>query len=76
MKAILLNVLLGLGLGRLGTIWQAIIFIPVVALEIAYSAYFYGLSLDGGLRRADALMICAQLAFMLGALLRPLGRKN
>ena len=65
MKALLLNTLLGLGLGRFGTIWAMTVLVPIVAAEVAYGIYAYQLSAG-----------CAQLAFMRGALLRPLPGKH
>ena len=72
MKALLLNTLIGLGLGRFGSIWLAVAFLPVVALEVAYGVYAFHLSAGACLRRGVALLLCAQLAFLLGALLRPM----
>lgn len=73
MKGLLLNALLGLGLGRFGSVRWLLLFLPVVAAELAYSAYVYQLGLNSGLvRRSMALLICIQLGFLLGALMRPL----
>ena len=72
MKALLLNALLGLGLGRFGTIWMTIAFVPIVAAEVAYGIYAFHLSTGACVRRTVTLFACAQLAFMLGALLRPM----
>ena len=72
MKALLLNTLLGLGLGRFGSIWLATVFVPIVAAEVSYGVYVYQLSLGACLRRGVTLLICAQLAFLLGALMRPM----
>ena len=72
MKALLLNTLLGLGLGRFGTIWAMTMLVPIVAAEVAYGIYAFQLSAGACLRRAVTLFVCAQLAFMLGALLRPM----
>ncbi|CAA2157925.1 hypothetical protein MBRA_03277 [Methylobacterium brachiatum] len=47
-------------------------FLPVVAVELAYGFHVHHLSAGGGLRRGAALLICGQLGFLLGALLRPL----
>ncbi|MGU3668102.1 hypothetical protein ACLBX9_28270 [Methylobacterium sp. A49B] len=73
MKGLLLNALLGLGLGRFGSVWWLLVLLPVVAAELAYGVYAYNLALNAGfLRRAVALMVCGQLGFLLGALLRPM----
>jgi len=72
MKGLLLNALLGVGLGRFGSVWGLPVFLPVVAAELAYGVQIHHLSLEGGLRREVALLICGQLGFLLGALLRPL----
>ena len=72
MKALLLNALLGLGLGRFGTVWLALVFLPIVAVEVAYGVYAHHLLGGACLRRGVTLLICAQLAFLLGALMRPL----
>lgn len=72
MKALLLNTLIGLGLGRFSSIWLAAVFVPIVALEVAYGVYAFHLSAGACLRRGVALLLCAQLAFLLGALLRPM----
>ena len=72
MKALLLNTLLGLGLGRFGSIWLATVIVPIVLAEVAYGVYVYQLSLGACLRRGVALLLCAQLAFLLGALMRPM----
>lgn len=72
MKALLLNTLLGLGLGRFGSIWVAVVFVPIVAVEVAYGVYAFHLSAGACLRRGVTLLVCAQLAFLLGALMRPM----
>ena len=73
MKALLLNALLGISLGRFGSVWWLLLLLPIVAAELAYGIYVYHLGLGSGLvRRAVALLICGQLGFLLGALLRPM----
>lgn len=72
MKALLLNALLGLGLGRFRSIWLATVFVPIVAAEVAYGVYAFQLSLGACIRRGVTLLLCAQLAFLLVALMRPL----
>ena len=72
MKGLLLNALLGIGLGRFGSVWGLPVFLPVVAAELAYGFHIHHLSAGGSLRRGAALLVCGQLGFLLGALLRPL----
>ena len=72
MKGMMLNALLGLTLGRFGSVWLLLAFVPIVAAEVGYGLYLYHLSIGGCLRRSTALLICGQLAFLLGALLRPM----
>lgn len=72
MKALLLNTLLGLSFGRFGSIWLVAVFVPIVALEVAYGVYSFHLGPVACLRRGMTLLICAQLAFLLGALMRPM----
>jgi len=72
MKGLLLNALLGVGLGRFGSVWGLPVFLPVVAAELAYGFHVHHLGVGGGLRRGVALLVCGQLGFLLGALLRPL----
>lgn len=71
MKALLLNTLIGIALGRFGSIWLWVVFIPLVAAEVAYGVVAYHLSPLASVRRGIVLLVCAQLAFLLGALLRP-----
>ena len=40
MKGLLLNALLGVGLGRFGSVWGLPVFLPVVAAELASLQYF------------------------------------
>lgn len=72
MKGLLLNALLGLGLGRFGSVWWLLAFLPVVAGELAYGVYIHHLSAGGSMRRGLALLVCGQLGFLLGALMRPM----
>ena len=73
MKGLLLNALLGLGLGRFGSVWWLLVFLPIVAAELAYGVYIHQLGMNVGFaRRGAALLVCGQLAFLLGALLRPM----
>lgn len=73
MKGLLLNALLGLSLGRFGSVWWLLAFLPIVAAEIAYGVHVHHLGIGSGLvRRAMALLVCGQFGFLLGALLRPI----
>lgn len=73
MKGLLLNALLGLGLGRFGSVWWLLAFLPVVlAAEIAYGIHIYHLNAHACARRGAALLVCGQIAFLLGALMRPM----
>ncbi|GJE14848.1 hypothetical protein [Methylobacterium longum] len=73
MKGLLLNALFGLMLGRFGSVWGLVVFLPLVAAELAYGVYVYHLGMNAGfVRRAFALTACGQFGFLLGALLRPM----
>ncbi|GJE53503.1 hypothetical protein GOFOIKOB_6584 [Methylobacterium tardum] len=72
MKGLLLNALLGLGLGRFGSVWWLLMFLPIVAVELAYGVSVYHLNMHACIRRGAALLVCGELAFLLGALMRPL----
>jgi hypothetical protein len=73
MKALLLNAMLGTGLGRFGSVWWLLVFLPLVAAELAYGVYVHNLGLNVSfLRRGLALLACGQLGYLLGALLRPI----
>ncbi|GJD37552.1 hypothetical protein [Methylobacterium aerolatum] len=72
MKAILLNTLIGLTLGRFGWAWLLVAFVPIVAVELAYGISIHRLGFDACLRRGACLLICGELAFLLGVLMRPL----
>ena len=72
MKGLLLNTLVGLTLGRFGWVWLLIAFLPLVAAELAYGIVMYRLGFDACLRRGAALLVCGELAFLLGVLMRPL----
>ena len=71
-KALLLNTLIGLTLGRFGSAWLLFAFVPIVALELAYGYVVYHLDLPTGFRRGAALFLCGELAFLLGVLMRPM----
>jgi hypothetical protein len=72
MKGLLLNALLGLGLGRFGSVWWLLLFLPILAAEIALGIYVHHLNGQACVRRTAALLVCGQLAFLLGALMRPM----
>src|ERR1700712_4205804 len=72
MKALLLNTLVGIVLGRFTKIWSALAFLPIVAAEVAYGVVVYQLTFDACIRRGITLLIAAEFAFLLGALLRPM----
>jgi hypothetical protein len=72
MMGLLLNTLIGLTLGRFGSVWLLFAFVPIVAVELAYGYYMHHLGLSAGLRRGAALFLCGELAFLLGALMRPM----
>ncbi|MDP4006251.1 hypothetical protein [Methylobacterium sp. NEAU K] len=68
----MLNALLGLMLGRFAPVWFLLVFVPIVAAEVAYGYWIYHLGAGACLRRGAALLVCGQLAFLLGALMRPM----
>jgi hypothetical protein len=72
MKGLLLNTLIGLTLGRFGGVWLLLVFVPIVIAELAYGIYIYRLGFEACLQRGAALLICGELAFLLGVLMRPL----
>lgn len=73
MKGLLLNLLLGLGLGRFSSVWGMLLFLPaLVAAELAFGVRFHHLNALACLRRGAALLVCGELAFLLGMLMRPL----
>ncbi|MCJ2013853.1 hypothetical protein [Methylobacterium sp. J-076] len=68
----MLNTLLGLTLGRFGGVWMLFAFVPIVAAELAYGYGVYHLGFGAGVRRGVALLLCGELAFLLGVLMRPM----
>ena len=72
MKGLLRNALLGLGLGRFGSVWLLLVFVPVVAAEIAFGISVHHLDIHACVRRGAALLVVGELAFLLGALMRPM----
>ena len=71
MKALLFNTLLGIGMGRFLPIWSMALFVPLVAAQVAYGIYMYDIGWGAMARRGVTLFVAAELAFLLGALLRP-----
>ncbi len=71
MKALLLNTLLGICMGRFLPIWALVLFVPLVAAEVAYGIYMHDIGTWAIIRRGVTLLMTAELAFLLGALLRP-----
>lgn len=72
MKGLLLNTFLGLTFGRFGGVWMLCALVPVVAAELLYGYYVHQLGFSAGLRRGAALLVCGELAFLLGMLMRPM----
>ena len=71
MKALLLNTLLGIILGRFLSAWSLAWFVPIVAAEVAYGVFMHDLGTAACLRRGVTLFVAAELAFLVGVLLRP-----
>ncbi len=76
MEAFLLNTLLGICMGRFLTVWAMLLFVPLIAAEMACYIYMYDMDLRACVRRCVALIATADLAFLLGALLRPSSGKG
>mgnify|MGYP005994377871 FL=1 len=76
MKGMMLNALLGVMRGRLGAGWRLLVLVPIVPAEVGYGLVVYNLSAGACLRRGTALLICGQLAFLLGSLLRPIANER
>lgn len=72
MKGMLLNTLVGLVLGRFGAVWMLTVFVPIVCAELAYGYAVYNLGFGTGVRRGVMLLVCGELAFLIGMLMRPL----
>jgi hypothetical protein len=71
MKGLLLNTLLGIGMGRFLPVWAMILFVPLIAAEVAYGIYMHDIGLGAIIRRGGTLLLASELAFLLGVLLRP-----
>ena len=71
MKALLLNTLVGICMGRFLTVWAMLLFVPLVAAEVAYGIYMHNIGPSAIVRRGVTLLATAELAFLLGMLLRP-----
>jgi hypothetical protein len=71
MKALLLNTLLGICMGRFLNAWTVLLYIPLVAAEVMYGIYVHELDSLECIRRGVTLFVTLDLAFFLGMLLRP-----
>ncbi len=71
MKSLVINALLGVLLGRYASAWSLALFVPIVAAEVAYAVVVHVLEPADCLRHGAALFVVAELAFVLGVLLRP-----
>ena len=71
MKALFLNTLLGICMGRFFSAWFVVLFVPLIAAEVMYGIYLHDLSLPVCIRRSVTLFLTADIAFFLGVLLRP-----
>ncbi len=71
MKALLLNTLLGICMGRFLPPIYMLLFVPIVAAEVAYSVFMHDLSFWAGTRRFLTQLAAGEFAFLLGMLLRP-----
>jgi hypothetical protein len=70
-KALLLNTLLGICMGRFLPPIYMLLFVPIVAAEVAYSVFMHDLSFWAGTRRFLTQLAAGEFAFLLGMLLRP-----
>jgi hypothetical protein len=70
-KALLLNTLLGICMGRFLPLIYILLFIPIVAAEVTYSVLMHDLSFNAGTRRFLTQLAAGEFAFLLGMLLRP-----
>ncbi len=71
MKALVLNVLLGICMGRFLSAWMLLVSVPLVAAEVTYGIYIHDLSSSASIRRGVTLLVTFDLAFLLGVVLRP-----
>ncbi len=71
MKALLLNTILGICMGRFLPLIYMLLFIPIVAAEVTYSVLMHDLSFSAGTRRFLTQLAAGEFAFLLGILLRP-----
>ena len=73
MKALLLNTLLGIILGRYFRVWAIFLFVPIIAAELAYGIVMHDLWNHKAalFRRGMVLLLTAELACVMGMLLRP-----
>ncbi len=71
MKALLLNTVLGICMGRFLPPIFMLLFVPIVAAEVTYSVFMHDVSFWTGVRRYITQLAAGEFAFLLGMLLRP-----
>jgi hypothetical protein len=71
MKALLLNTVLGVCMGRFLPPIYMLLFVPIVAAEVTYSVLTHDLNFWAGTRRYLTQLAAGEFAFLLGILLRP-----
>jgi hypothetical protein len=71
MKALLLNTVLGVRMGRFLPPIYMLLFVPIVAAEVTYSVLTHDLNFWAGTRRYLTQLAAGEFAFLLGILLRP-----
>ena len=71
MKALLLNTVLGICMGRFLLPIFMLLFVPIVAAEVTYSVLMHDVSFWAGVRRYITQLAAGEFAFLLGMLLRP-----
>ncbi len=76
MGSFLFNMLLGICIGRFLTPWAMVVFGPIVAVQVIYAIYMSDLDLWACILRGATLIVTANLAFLVGLLLRPASDKS
>jgi hypothetical protein len=71
MKALLLNTVLGVCMGRFLPPIYMLLLVPIVAAEVTYSVLTHDLNFWAGTRRYLTQLAAGEFAFLLGILLRP-----
>ena len=72
-----LNIVIGICMGRLaGSAWLCLLLVPLVGAELIYVVLVHNLPFVPWLRRGAALLMTAELAFLLGMLLKPIERPS